>query len=512
MIKKIILFGDMKLGESIAFKSAAISRLTYALRKKGYDVKQIHHCTNFSFEELRNIVTNFSKGEKVCVGVSTSFISDNDVKKKQKYFWGNSSFLFLLNLGKICKNLGFPYILGGWEIKENLLYDRSGGWGYNELSNFVTYFVEGKDTAIIEDICNNKIINYKLINNKIKLAFSKETEDFSDCASTFTKDDIVFEKESVCTEVAAGCIFSCSFCTYAALGKKKNEYTRTYESFEKEITENYNNFKIHLYNLTDNIVNDTPEKIRYLIDVRDKTGIDFKWSGYVRLDTIQNIEQAKLLKNSGMVCASFGIESFYKNSGKYIGKITDKNRLMKSLDIMRTVFDDQAVFSGLFIAGLPEEPIDHILQTHQWLNSIEGRNYIDHYQYTAFKLYDNNEDKNEINKSRNNPFRDYIIIESSHEVLKKSKTRGSINLWTSPWTTYEQVHKMCRTIESERMNKLGGGFFLPYLVNCGYNLDFILKEIRNCGKQGIPFFPKNIKNTKNYISDYKKRILFSKED
>jgi hypothetical protein len=58
MIKKIILFGDFKIGESKALKTASVMRLTYSLRTKGYDVKQIHHCTNFTSDELKQILTN----------------------------------------------------------------------------------------------------------------------------------------------------------------------------------------------------------------------------------------------------------------------------------------------------------------------------------------------------------------------------------------------------------------------------------------------------------------------
>lgn len=500
MIRKIILFGDFKIGESKALKTASVMRLTYSLRTKGYDVKQVHHCTNFTSDELKQILTDFSAGEKVCVCVSTSFMAGVDrqnttvdklTKDKIGGGWGTKSFLFLLNIGRLCQEFNFPYLLGGWEISEQQIKeDRS--WSYNILSKYVTYFVEGKDTDIIEDVCNDNPIQYKIVDETKKIAFSKGELDFSDCASTLTYNDVIKVGESVCTEVAAGCIFSCSFCTYAALGKKKNEYTRSYESFEKEIIQNYENFKIDFYTLTDNIVNDTPEKIRYLIDVRNKTGIDLKWTGYVRLDSIQSKEQAKLLKESGMVGANFGIESMYKKSGSYIGKMTDKVRVIKSLEIMRNVFEDDAILTGLFITGLPEEPIDHMIETFEWLNSIEGRHLLDSYAYTALIIFPNNDLKNDINKSRNNPFRDYVV-------LKPKK-------WTSPWGSYKQMLELAREFTVNKSNHVSS-FSLPYFVNVGYDLQEFIKSIRESGRKGERFVCDFSQQTNKFIEDYKKKVL-----
>lgn len=501
-----MVFGDFKTIESMPFKSAAVSRISYALRSKGYDVKQIHHCTNFSYDELKQIVSSFANGEEVLICVSTSFIAGVDRKNKKfqleakekgnsgVHVWGIKTFLFLLNMGKICQEFNYKYILGGWEISDKKLTQKGDVWQFNLLSKYVTYFVDGKDIDVIEKICNDEQLDVHDVGGK-KVLRTQEIVDFSDCASTFSIHDNVFEGESVCTEVAAGCIFSCSFCNYAALGKKKNEYTRTYESFEREIVENYKNFKIDFYTLTDNIVNDTPEKIRYLIDIRNKTGIDFKWTGYARLDTIQSKEQAILLKESGMVGANFGIESFYKDSGPYIGKVTDRNRLMKSLDILRDVFQDDVILTGLFIAGLPKEPVDHMIKTYEWLNSVEGRYYLDHYAYTAFILYTTNENKNDINKSRNNPFRDYEIINNDERK------------WVSPWSSYDEVLELARHFTVKRMNPLGGAFSLPYIYNSGYDLKTLIKDIRECGKNGTPFKYDIHKSFKEYVDKYKKSVL-----
>jgi hypothetical protein len=503
MIKKVILLGDFKYLDSLPFKNAAVLRISHSLRKSGYKVKQVHHCTIFSQDELRKIITDFSDGEKVCVCVSTSFLAAGDRKNinadsnKQNMMgsaWGEKSFIFLLNIGKICKDLNFPYLVGGWEVSKKKLQNNSVYWGFPVLSKFVTCFVDGKGIDIIEKVCNDEPYKHELIGPST-LAYSEDIQDFSDCASTLTSEDIINEGESVCTEIAAGCIFSCSFCDYAALGKKKNQYTRTYDSFEREIIENYKNYKMSFYTLTDNIVNDTTEKIRYMIDVREKTGIDFKWTGYARLDTIQNKEHAILLKESGMVGASFGIESFYKETGAYIGKVTDKTRLLKSLEIMRNVFEDEAIFSGLFIAGLPKEPVDHMIETYEWLNSVDGRYYLDNYAYTALSIVSNNENKNEINKARNNPFRDYVLLSNDSRD------------WVSPWANGKQILELARKFTVERKNSMGDAFSLSVRVNSGAELSSLIKDIRESGKRNEIYKFKFFDGRKKYLENYKSIIL-----
>jgi len=501
MIQKIIIFGDFKAGRSVPLKSAAVMRLSYLLRQKGYTVKQVHHCTTFSPNELKQIISNFSQGDKVCVCVSTSFMSAVDRKNKillQKDVmgsaWGSKTFDFLLAIGALCEEFGLPYLLGGWEIVPEKFMRENTIWDFDKLAPNVTYFVRGRDIDIIEDVCHDRDVKFELFGKNRRLATTNDVLDFTDCSSSPLPEDHIVEGESLVTEVAAGCIFSCSFCNYAVLGKKKNEYTRTYESFEREIVENYQKFKTELYTLTDNIVNDTPEKIRYLIDVREKTGIDFKWVGYARLDTIQTKEQAILLKESGMVGAAFGIESLHTPTGRYIGKLTDKARLVKSLDLLRSVVQDDAILSGLFIAGLPEETTEHVMQTVEWLDSLDGRYLLDAYSYAPLIIHPDNENKNDINKARNNPFKDYVVIDRFKD-------------WTSPWSTSKEMKKLTRMIAIKKMNRKGGAFTLPYMVNAGYELKNLIRDIRESGKKNVPFVYEGNVSADAFIQEYKSKLL-----
>ena len=124
-----------------------------------------------------------------------------------------------------------------------------------------------------------------------------------------------------------------------------------------------------------------------------------------------------------------------KEAGPSIGKMTDKDKLLKSFDIFRNVIGDNVITTGSFIAGLPTETPDDLIKTHKWLNSAEGKHYLDSYTFTSLMLYDGNEDKNDINKSRNDPFGEYV-------------KHGSPALWTSPWGTSSKFLALARNFQS----------------------------------------------------------------
>ena len=233
--------------------------------------------------------------------------------------------------------------MGGWEIEPyKFLKEYRYKWGFDVLDEFVSYYVTNNDIDVIHKFCNDEPVNFFKIKNS-RIAEGREILDYSDCSSAPIVSDMIMQDEALSTEIAAGCIFSCQFCNYAALGKKKHEFMRTYESLECELIANYENFKTRVYLLSDNIMNDYDEKLKFLIKIREKTGIDIRWTGYVRLDTIKRKEQAQLLLDSGIAGATFGIESLKKEAGPSIGKMTDKDKLLKSFDIFRNVIGDNEI-------------------------------------------------------------------------------------------------------------------------------------------------------------------------
>jgi len=478
------------------------------LRKQGYEVRQIHHAMSFTSEELTQIIDNFSKGDPIVACISTSFLGS--LNRKNRYFikgseydpeicdtgfyWGGQTFRFLLTLGNILKQKQIPTLMGGWKVVEKTFAwpGMSNAWGWDVLANFVNYFIIGSSIDPIVRFCNSEELENKTY-GKAKVVYGPEVTDFTDCASTPLPEDCINQNEALITEVAAGCIFSCSFCDYKVLGKKKNEYVRTYDSLKREIVSNYDNFKTRFYILTDNIINDFDEKLHYLIRIREETGIDLRWSAYGRLDTMAKKDSIQLLVDSGCAGLVFGIESMKKEVGQYIGKMTDKNKLIDRMKLFRDVVGDTILVNGSFIAGLPTETKDDLYKTYEWLQSDEGRYYIDSYTFTSLFIHDHNDEKNEINKARNNPFRDYVKVSQSR--------------WISPWGTFEEFSDLAHQFNLKRTNYISG-FLIQDMHNLGVEVEDVVSIIRK-NNDGIKkhILEPVYSRTKQKIDEYKKKVL-----
>jgi hypothetical protein len=512
MINKVIIFGDFSSrdfedinhSDYIYFKSAAVLRTSYYLRKENFIVKQVHHCNMFNKDELEKILNDFSNGDPILICVSTSFLPNSirtydSVLDKIGYMWGKS-FNFLCNIAMLAKKYNFPIILGGFEMLKFKFQNAHlrKAWGFDILDAIgINYYIYGNDISIIKSICNNDQISFEKIQSS-KFVTVPNMVDFSDCASTPLSEDHILSFESLITEVAAGCIFSCSYCTYSALGKRKEEFVRTYESLKQEVISNYNNFGTRVYMMSDNMLNDYETKLHYLKNIREETGINLRWIGYARLDVIKTKKQAQLLYDSGAAALIFGIESFKKEVGPYLGKLCNKEKLIESLELVREVGGDDIILSAAFISGIPTETKEELLQTYDWLISNRGRHLLDQYRFiTLFVNPEDQDNKNEINKGRNSPYKDYTF--------KSDVDRISGEFWTSPWGTYSEFFALSKKLNVGQ----GTAFSIPFIHNCaiqmGIDIEELIKIIRF---QQYDQYTTQLKNINSkLLNDYKNKVL-----
>lgn len=534
MIKKILIFGDYSCRDwddywdsSRAYlKTSALLRLSYALHKEGFEVKQVHHCASFNKNELEHIIKNFSEGEKILICVSSSFLSNTmrldyhfhaDEKGKEPSVgsaWGPEPFEFLKNIAVLSKRFKFPVIMGGFDIKRYKFTkeDDIKAWGLEILNLFIEYYIIGENHNEIVKFCKGeklKHIDVRLPNSVSKIVYADPVKDWDDFAFTPTPGTPVELGEALITQIAAGCIFSCSFCTYFGLGKKAHQYCRTYESLKNEIVYNWENSKTRTYMIVDNMINDYWEKLEYLVRIRDETGIDVRWTAYARLDTIRTKQQAKLFRDSGCAGVIFGIESMKKEVGPYIGKMTDGEKIKSLLYNFRDAVGETCITSGSFIAGAPTESKEDLHATFEWLNTDEGRNLLDHYIFTPLFVEPGINERTEINRGRSDPWKEYVFNEN-----KTIRDRGTG--WTSPWGTYDEflelairysaVNNETKTVE-DAMSARRGPFALPLVNNV---LDGGVDEFVRICRNREPIYPYRHmfkKNTSTLFQNYKMRVL-----
>ena len=504
-MKKIILLGDNLFPSeqtSKFIKSAAILRLADQLRKRNHEVHTLYHFTSFELEEFDIFLKKVSesKTHQIVVGISTSFLPVGVAKNKQPQSKRNDiNDLWKNNINKIKlfsllakRKYGATIVFGGWAVSQenNICVP---------FQDFVDYFVVGDGVDSLSKLANNETLTTIKNNHGHNILISPTIKDFSEQSSCPSNKDHILYGESLVTEIASGCIFSCSFCGYGSLGKKKNEFVRSYESLYNEFKYNYDNFGTTFYMFTDNIINDYAIKLEMLTEIRQKLGIDIRWVAYTRLDTIKVQSQVQLLKDAGIAGASFGIESMCKETGRYIGKLTDGEIIKEKLHMCRDIWKDDVEMTGLFIAGLPEENVEELQKTFSFLTSKEGKHLIDHYNFTRLYLPKvSTFIKNNINQNRmgGNPFRDYTPIGNVWE-----------GRWVSPWGTSDEYTELANIYNSSQPDNGGCipySFNIPILFNNGIPVNHMMKTMRSQQLLDSVTYKKKIQSN---ILDYKRKIL-----
>lgn len=504
-MKRIVLFADTAFnsGKNAFNKNASVLRLAAQLRKLGHTVKTVYNFTSFTLEEVDYILESFSENRKheLIIGISTSFLagmtSNNKYRNPEDLIvgadlWGNSYQIMMSICMLTKKKYKAIVVMGGWVLnyrKESKLISRD----VILFRNNVDYYILNDGTDAIHKLATNQSIDY-VVEQDYKVIISATVKDFTDQHSMPILEDHIMQGESLTTEMASGCIFSCSFCDYASLGKKKYEFIRSYESLKKEFEHNYKNFGTYVYQFSDNITNDYLVKLDNMKRIRDELKVDIKWTGFARVDTIKNEQQARLIKDAGAVGVHFGIESLHKPVGPYIGKITDGDKIKDQLRMCREVFKDDVIITASFIAGLPTETPEILHNNYKFLISEEGKNLIDTYTFTRLFIAPANKDKNAINIARGDPFSDYEITSS----IK----------WKSPWGDSSTFAKMGRLFDTNG-NRNFSIFNLPIMHNSYEPIEDVIKTIRQ-SKKKTPFDHDRFqeKSTEN-IQIYKNKMLNS---
>jgi hypothetical protein len=91
------------------------------------------------------------------------------------------------------------------------------------------------------------------------------------------------------------------------------------------------------------------------------------WGGYFRLDLFYNRpEWIKVLYDNGLRGMALGIETFSTTAGELIGKKLGKERILKTLQMIRSIAPEIHIHC-FFIFGLPGETLDELKETHDWI-------------------------------------------------------------------------------------------------------------------------------------------------
>lgn len=344
---KAIIFTDMA-GYHGFGRSAGAYRIASEWRSRGMEVKVVDCFNSFTLQQLKDIIVQNKTSETEFVGFSTTFLLDREnnsvwdnkekrpkprakvVEDADKLTPTGLRIYDQYDLFSFIKSLGLKVVLGGW---------RTGTSDDPEID-----YIYGP--------CEERYF---------------PEFDFTKSQILYDESDHIMEGEDLPIEIARGCIFKCKFCFYHLNGKKLWEYVKSPQVLREEMMRNYINFGTTGYMFSDDTYNDSPEKITELAKMYKTLPFDMRFSTYARLDLmIAKPETQEILVESGLKSVFFGIETFNKTAGKFIGKGMDPDKVKHGLMEFRRKYPDILVYTSM-IAGLPEETLEDMDESFKFL-------------------------------------------------------------------------------------------------------------------------------------------------
>lgn len=349
----IVLLSDVYAEGYI--RGAGAYKLATELRSAGYSVQVIDFASRLTEQEVHKLFNKFLTQETKLLGVSNTFMSNN----------GNKIFEqdWMLNLiNEYKQRFNFKVAIGG---------NRGGPATYSKLARnvfdiLVSGFADKAILAVAEGNAKGKLINNQLI---VDSNLDYEYTDFHNSKTIFTKQDCIFPGEALPIEIARGCKFRCSYCFYPGNGKGDTyKHLKNKSVLRDELIYNYETFGTQVYDIMDDLLNDSPEKCEYIHEVFTNLPFKVSFGSYARSDLlISNMHTLPLLEESGAVGLQFGIETLFKKSGSAIGKGMAKEKTIEGLQYIKE--NSNISLGSGFIFGLPYEPLESIRSTIEWLDA-----------------------------------------------------------------------------------------------------------------------------------------------
>jgi hypothetical protein len=213
--------------------------------------------------------------------------------------------------------------------------------------------------------------------------------DLNQLETTFDHTDFVSQGEVFPIEIARGCKFKCSFCTFSHTGKEPGTYIRSMESIGRDISDRWNKYGGRNFLFLDDTFNDSVEKMQDLADLRASLDMPWEFWAYCRLDLLRaQPEQQALVDALGWRSMTWGIETFDRNSGKAVGKGANPDRLKEFIHQARTRWPDNQFMTHI-IVGLPNDTHASIIETADWF--IENPHLLDSVRFIPLFIYNNND-------------------------------------------------------------------------------------------------------------------------
>jgi hypothetical protein len=355
------------------FRSFGNHKIATYLRKSNWDIECLDYTTEFDWDEIVEYIDSRITEDTVFCGWSVVFTlagtSASHVNEIIAYIRDNYPHVIHIAggwYGRALQDIDCDYwIMGNGEFGIEAILKKHTGYA-DEIEHLhpVTN-VNGKKGYVID-----------AVHSKCHQCFPKPDANIS-----YEERDGIQPYECLSMELSRGCRFACKYCMYPLIGMKEDT-TRDPVSLYNEMLENYKRWGVENYYLSDDTVNDRPEKMVMLGEVARKLPFQPFLGGYARLDLIINhgrefgpygkYEIWDHMIEAGFTAHHYGIETFNHDAGKIIGKGMHPDKVKDGMLEIEEYFTKRAptAYSGgsTFIAGLEKESMESLQETQDWVN------------------------------------------------------------------------------------------------------------------------------------------------
>ena len=371
----VVIFTDIT-DNIVSMPNLGPYKCAHVLRKQGYTCLVVNHLSEYTYDELVEVIDTAVGADTYLVGFSSTFLRDVQIERvpgqptprypeigMKTVFPQGKEFENRVISYLRTKNKNIKTVVGGVKVSQqysnkNIDYVCI---GYSEVSivELVNHLV--KNTPIAKSTKN--IWGVTVIDDR-----TAPTYDFGNEDMVWLPTDIVNHK-TLPIEIGRGCIFRCKFCSFPLMGKKNLDHIKHPDILYRELSYNYANYGITNYMIGDDTFNDHPDKLDMILTAVRKLEFQPRFWGYHRLDLLcTRPETVQTLYDIGVRAMYFGIESMDPHAAKTIGKGHDRNKQIRMIEYIRNKYPD-ITLHGSFIIGLPGESIESVTNTfNQLLN------------------------------------------------------------------------------------------------------------------------------------------------
>ncbi|MGY2462281.1 B12-binding domain-containing radical SAM protein [Vreelandella sulfidaeris] len=346
-------------------------RLATEIRRMGRTCKVIDLFTKLNDKAWEILIDKYVDKDTRLIGISTTLLSTyftGDDLEREVYFWGMPYEIFRERIAMIRRRAPNALIVvGGSQVGIETAATLTDYIGIFDL--FISGQGEGPIKAIIRHLYDGTDLKITRAHDvPFVTQESYPNHNFKTSDIVWLPEDLMEYGEGAVVEVARGCVFKCSYCTYDLIGKSWGDMVKDPGVLRRELMRNYEMWGTTHYMIPDDTFNDSIEKVRMLHKVFTSLPFQIEFGTYIRLDLfMRNPDMAKLLLEMGIRGGNLGIETLNKKAGRLIGKGMGEERVKETAAQVREVWGNKVVMRANFILGLPEEDEDSMYRTLEWL-------------------------------------------------------------------------------------------------------------------------------------------------